>query len=93
MAGLPEILVSTPACIPKCFAAGVLEPTAISDSLEILVLDEVCSALRGILCLNDVMIVALLDGISCFVNSLDNHSFKLHDLIFLENHGNRCVEY
>lgn len=41
LAGLPEILVSTPACIPKCFAAGVLEPTAVSESLEILVLDEV----------------------------------------------------
>ncbi|VVB10302.1 unnamed protein product [Arabis nemorensis] len=40
LAGLPEILVTTPACIPKCFAAGVLEPKAISDSLEILVLDE-----------------------------------------------------
>ncbi|XP_010447021.1 PREDICTED: DEAD-box ATP-dependent RNA helicase 16-like isoform X2 [Camelina sativa] len=40
LAGLPEILVSTPACIPKCFAAGVLEPTAVSESLEILVLDE-----------------------------------------------------
>lgn len=41
LAGLPEILVCTPACIPKCFAAGVLEPSAISDSLDILVLDEV----------------------------------------------------
>ncbi|KAJ4880783.1 DEAD-box ATP-dependent RNA helicase 16 [Raphanus sativus] len=40
LAGLPEILVTTPACIPKCFAAGVLDPAAISDSLEILVLDE-----------------------------------------------------
>ncbi|KFK30125.1 hypothetical protein AALP_AA7G220200 [Arabis alpina] len=40
LAGLPEIIVTTPACIPKCFAAGVLEPKAISDSLEILVLDE-----------------------------------------------------
>lgn len=41
LAGLPEILVTTPACIPKCFADGVLDPAAISDSLEILVLDEV----------------------------------------------------
>ncbi|ESQ40789.1 hypothetical protein EUTSA_v10013368mg [Eutrema salsugineum] len=40
LAGLPEILVTTPACIPKCFAEGVLDPAAISDSLEILVLDE-----------------------------------------------------
>ncbi|KAL0699085.1 hypothetical protein Bca4012_055207 [Brassica carinata] len=40
LAGLPEILVTTPACIPKCFADGVLDPAAISDSLEILVLDE-----------------------------------------------------
>ncbi|WZZ46948.1 hypothetical protein YC2023_043207 [Brassica napus] len=35
LAGLPEILVTTPACIPKCFADGVLDPAAISDSLEI----------------------------------------------------------
>ncbi|CAN7072288.1 unnamed protein product [Brassica oleracea var. botrytis] len=40
LAGLPEILVTTPACIPKCFADGVLDPAAISDLLEILVLDE-----------------------------------------------------
>ncbi|KAJ4914319.1 DEAD-box ATP-dependent RNA helicase 16 [Raphanus sativus] len=40
LGGLPEILVTTPACIPKCFADGVLDPAAISDSLEILVLDE-----------------------------------------------------
>ncbi|ESQ53627.1 hypothetical protein EUTSA_v10024759mg [Eutrema salsugineum] len=40
LAGLPEILVTTPACIPKCFADGVLDPAAISDSLDILVLDE-----------------------------------------------------
>ncbi|XP_010531315.1 PREDICTED: DEAD-box ATP-dependent RNA helicase 16 [Tarenaya hassleriana] len=40
LAGLPDIVVSTPACIPKCFSAGALQPAAISDSLEILVLDE-----------------------------------------------------
>uniref|UniRef100_A0A1J3JP14 RNA helicase n=1 Tax=Noccaea caerulescens TaxID=107243 RepID=A0A1J3JP14_NOCCA len=40
LAGLPEILVTTPACIPKCFADGVLDPAAITDSLEFLVLDE-----------------------------------------------------
>lgn len=40
LAGLPDILVSTPACIPKCLSTGVLQSTAISDSLEILVLDE-----------------------------------------------------
>ncbi|CAF1711392.1 BnaC03g65710D [Brassica napus] len=30
LAGLPEILVTTPACIPKCFADGVLDPAAIN---------------------------------------------------------------
>lgn len=40
LAGPPDILVSTPACIPKCFSAGVLQPASINGSLEILVLDE-----------------------------------------------------
>ncbi|KAB1216280.1 DEAD-box ATP-dependent RNA helicase 16 [Morella rubra] len=40
LAGPPDILVSTPACIPKCFSAGVLLPASINGSLEILVLDE-----------------------------------------------------
>ncbi|XP_015868189.1 DEAD-box ATP-dependent RNA helicase 16 [Ziziphus jujuba] len=40
LAGPPDILISTPACLPKCFSAGVLQPASINDSLEILVLDE-----------------------------------------------------
>ncbi|KAK9285297.1 hypothetical protein L1049_024488 [Liquidambar formosana] len=40
LAGPPDILVSTPACIPKCLSAGILQTTAINDSLDILVLDE-----------------------------------------------------
>ncbi|KAI4383449.1 hypothetical protein MLD38_009284 [Melastoma candidum] len=40
MTGLPDIVVSTPGCIPKCFSSGVVQPTALSGSLEILVLDE-----------------------------------------------------
>ncbi|KAK9288475.1 hypothetical protein L1049_016932 [Liquidambar formosana] len=40
LAGPPDILVSTPACIPKCLSAGILKTTAINDSLDILVLDE-----------------------------------------------------
>uniref|UniRef100_A0A2N9IX43 CCHC-type domain-containing protein n=1 Tax=Fagus sylvatica TaxID=28930 RepID=A0A2N9IX43_FAGSY len=38
--GPPDILVSTPACISKCFSADVLQRASIDDSLEILVLDE-----------------------------------------------------
>ncbi|KGN48639.1 DEAD-box ATP-dependent RNA helicase 16 [Cucumis sativus] len=40
LAGPPDIIVATPACIPKCLSAGVLQPTSINESLEILVLDE-----------------------------------------------------
>ncbi|XVF15386.1 hypothetical protein REPUB_Repub09cG0148000 [Reevesia pubescens] len=40
LAGLPEIPVTTPKCIRDCFSAGSLQPTSISESLEILVLDE-----------------------------------------------------
>ncbi|KAF2586476.1 hypothetical protein F2Q70_00033922 [Brassica cretica] len=47
LAGLPEILVTTPACIPKCFADGVLDPAAISESLEILVLDELLKVIEN----------------------------------------------
>ena len=39
--GPPDILVSTPACILKCFSANVLQRASIDDSLEILLLDEV----------------------------------------------------
>lgn len=41
LAALPEILVTTPACVKKCLSDGVLQPTSIDESLEILVLDEV----------------------------------------------------
>lgn len=40
LAGPPDILVSTPSCIPKCLSAGALQPSSISSSLEMLVLDE-----------------------------------------------------
>lgn len=40
LAGPPEILVSTPACVKKCLSDGVLQPTSIDNSLEMLVLDE-----------------------------------------------------
>lgn len=40
LAGTPDILVSTPACIPKCLSSGVLQAKDIHVSLEILVLDE-----------------------------------------------------
>ncbi|KAF5463224.1 hypothetical protein F2P56_019154 [Juglans regia] len=40
LAGPPDILVSTPACIPKCLSAGLLLSASIDASLEILVLDE-----------------------------------------------------
>ncbi|KAH1082503.1 hypothetical protein J1N35_022264 [Gossypium stocksii] len=40
LAGPPDILVTTPKCIRDCLAAGLLQPASISESLEILVLDE-----------------------------------------------------
>ncbi|KAL5556748.1 hypothetical protein UlMin_038984 [Ulmus minor] len=40
LAGQPDILISTPACFPKCLKDGVLQSASISSSLEILVLDE-----------------------------------------------------
>ncbi|XP_062101503.1 DEAD-box ATP-dependent RNA helicase 16 [Humulus lupulus] len=40
LAGPPDILISTPACIPKCMSVGVLQSASINGSLEILVLDE-----------------------------------------------------
>ncbi|KAL5753186.1 hypothetical protein ACOSQ2_023693 [Xanthoceras sorbifolium] len=40
LAGPPDILVSTPGCIPKCLSTGVLQSKSFSDSLKYLVLDE-----------------------------------------------------
>ncbi|XP_021274140.1 DEAD-box ATP-dependent RNA helicase 16 [Herrania umbratica] len=40
LAGPPDVLVTTPKCIRDCLSAGLLQPTSISESLEILVLDE-----------------------------------------------------
>uniref|UniRef100_A0A7N0ZZP3 RNA helicase n=1 Tax=Kalanchoe fedtschenkoi TaxID=63787 RepID=A0A7N0ZZP3_KALFE len=40
LAGPPDILVTTPACIPKCLSSGFLKAASITDSLEMLVLDE-----------------------------------------------------
>ncbi|XP_068654578.1 DEAD-box ATP-dependent RNA helicase 16 isoform X2 [Aristolochia californica] len=40
MAGMPDILVSTPACISTCMSKDALQATSLRDSLSILVLDE-----------------------------------------------------
>ncbi|GLU20165.1 hypothetical protein SLE2022_363770 [Rubroshorea leprosula] len=40
LAGPPDILVTTPKCVRDCLSAGLLRPSSINDSLEILVLDE-----------------------------------------------------
>ncbi|KAK4760926.1 hypothetical protein SAY87_005819 [Trapa incisa] len=40
LSGPPDILISTPGCIPKCFSTGVLQPASIGEALQILVLDE-----------------------------------------------------
>ncbi|XVF17476.1 hypothetical protein REPUB_Repub10bG0125600 [Reevesia pubescens] len=40
LAGPPDILVTTPKCIRDCLSAGSLQLASISESLEILVLDE-----------------------------------------------------
>ncbi|XVE82972.1 hypothetical protein DITRI_Ditri16bG0048700 [Diplodiscus trichospermus] len=40
LAGPPDILVTTPKCIRDCLSAGLLQSAAVSESLEILILDE-----------------------------------------------------
>ncbi|KAF2295635.1 hypothetical protein GH714_033366 [Hevea brasiliensis] len=40
LAGPPDVIVTTPACVAKCLSAGALQSSSINDSLEILVLDE-----------------------------------------------------
>ncbi|KAF8410262.1 hypothetical protein HHK36_002787 [Tetracentron sinense] len=40
LAGPPDILVSTPACISTCMSAAVLQTKSIQDSLSVLILDE-----------------------------------------------------
>lgn len=40
LAGPPDVLISTPACIAKCLSSDVLKAASINQSLETLVLDE-----------------------------------------------------
>ncbi|KAF3626914.1 DEAD-box ATP-dependent RNA helicase 16 [Capsicum annuum] len=40
LAGPPEIVVSTPACIQTCLSNGVIQAKAVQDSLSVLILDE-----------------------------------------------------
>ncbi|XP_009596050.1 DEAD-box ATP-dependent RNA helicase 16 isoform X1 [Nicotiana tomentosiformis] len=40
LAGPPEIVVSTPACIQTCLKNGIIQAKAVQDSLSILILDE-----------------------------------------------------
>ncbi|BAT95067.1 hypothetical protein LR48_Vigan02g167500 [Vigna angularis] len=40
LAGPPDILISTPACVAKCLSGGILKAASINESLETLVLDE-----------------------------------------------------
>lgn len=41
LAGPPEIVISTPACIQTCLSNGVIQAKAVQDSLSVLILDEV----------------------------------------------------
>ncbi|KAJ4706811.1 putative Dead box ATP-dependent RNA helicase [Melia azedarach] len=40
LTGPPDIVISTPGCIPKCLSTSVLQSKSFSDSLKILVVDE-----------------------------------------------------
>ncbi|KAK7285362.1 hypothetical protein RJT34_20131 [Clitoria ternatea] len=40
LAGTPDVLIATPACVAKCLSNGILQAASINGSLEILVLDE-----------------------------------------------------
>ncbi|XP_076906082.1 DEAD-box ATP-dependent RNA helicase 16-like [Bidens hawaiensis] len=40
LAGPPDILVSTPACVQRCLSTGVFQAKSVQDSLSILILDE-----------------------------------------------------
>lgn len=40
LAGLPDIVVSTPACVQTCLTNGMLQAKALQESLSVLVLDE-----------------------------------------------------
>ncbi|XP_047952213.1 DEAD-box ATP-dependent RNA helicase 16-like [Salvia hispanica] len=40
LAGLPDIVVSTPACVQTCLKNGTLQAKALQESLSVLVLDE-----------------------------------------------------
>ncbi|XP_057784403.1 DEAD-box ATP-dependent RNA helicase 16 [Salvia miltiorrhiza] len=40
LAGLPDIVVSTPACVQTCLKNGILQAKALQESLSVLVLDE-----------------------------------------------------
>ncbi|KAG0483379.1 hypothetical protein HPP92_011463 [Vanilla planifolia] len=40
LAGPPEVVVSTPACISGCLSKGVLQVSSVQDSLLMLILDE-----------------------------------------------------
>ncbi|KAL1537047.1 DEAD-box ATP-dependent RNA helicase 16 [Salvia divinorum] len=40
LAGLPDIVVSTPACVHTCLKNGILQAKALQESLSVLVLDE-----------------------------------------------------
>ncbi|KAL7141548.1 hypothetical protein ABFS83_08G060900 [Erythranthe nasuta] len=40
LAGFPDIVVSTPACVQTCLTKGILQAKALQESLSVLVLDE-----------------------------------------------------
>ncbi|KAL0332367.1 UNVERIFIED_CONTAM: DEAD-box ATP-dependent RNA helicase 16 [Sesamum calycinum] len=40
LAGFPDIVVSTPACVQTCLSSGMLQARALQESLSVLVLDE-----------------------------------------------------
>ncbi|KAK6125337.1 hypothetical protein DH2020_040918 [Rehmannia glutinosa] len=46
LAGLPDIVVSTPACVQTCLRNGMLQAKALQESLSVLVLDETLGCLN-----------------------------------------------
>ncbi|KAK4416363.1 DEAD-box ATP-dependent RNA helicase 16 [Sesamum alatum] len=40
LAGVPDIVVSTPACVQTCLSSGTLQARALQESLSVLILDE-----------------------------------------------------
>ncbi|GJM90671.1 hypothetical protein PR202_ga06973 [Eleusine coracana subsp. coracana] len=90
LSALPNVLVSTPACVAACISKGIIRGSYIKESLSMMILDEIsCTAKDKMLYILALLQFKLIQKkVLIFVNSIDM-AFRLR--LFLEKFAIRSA--